>query len=99
MVRCPKRMSDGMARDACVAEQARRGVGCGGGCLAGPAAIEERVKLDEEEAREEDVREAVRARHRMYYRLYERKLPPEKVNKSPRPPVPGGRGPRLAAHR
>ncbi len=55
--------------------------------------------FDEEEAREEDVREAVRARHRMYYRLYERKLPPEKVNKSPRPPVPGGRGPRLAAHR
>lgn len=98
MVSCPKKQT-GMARDACVKEQARCGLGCGFGCVRGRAAIEEREAFLADARREEEVRESVRAKHREYYAKFGR-LPSQAYRPTGRPvgrprkarePVLGGR--------
>lgn len=87
---CPKKAWARVARDACCAEQARVGPGCGYGCERGAAALREAAAFREEEAREESVRQAVRQRHAGYYRRYGA-LPSQQ---KPRTGRPRGRPPR-----
>jgi hypothetical protein len=95
MVRCPLRKFDGMARDACVAQQARRGDGCGFGCCRGRAALEERARFDEETAREDAIREAVKLKHTEYNQKWPKPwVPTGRPRGRPRKrpePCPGGR--------
>lgn len=97
MVDCPLRMFAGMARDACCAEQAKRGIGCGFGCVRGRAALEARRKHRSEEKREEQIRAKVREKHAEYYRrwgLLPSQLRPTtragRRARKPREPRPGG---------
>jgi hypothetical protein len=105
MLTCPKKKGASMARDACVKEQARCGLGCGFFCPKGVVALREAAAHLESEGHEEQVREAVRERHRQYYQQF-KDLPSQQYRptgrprgrpRRPRPPVPGGTGPRSPA--
>ncbi|MGE5617461.1 MAG: hypothetical protein ACM3UX_00840 [Candidatus Woesearchaeota archaeon] len=98
MVACPKRSFAGMARDACVAEQARCGAGCGFACPRGREAVLAREKYLRDEEAFALVRAAVQEKHRLYYRKWG-KLPSQQYRPTGRPqgrprksqaPRPGG---------
>lgn len=104
MLTCPKRKHASIARDACVKEQARCGLGCGFFCPKGPVALHQAAEHLEAETKEEKVRQAVRERHKAYYAAYrdlasQQYRPTGRPRGRPRrikPPIPGGSGPRSA---
>jgi hypothetical protein len=107
-LRCPKKKGATMARDACVKEQARCGLGCGISCPIGVGALRAAADFLEHDARSEAVREVVRKQHEEYERKpgarkrwadYKPTGRPRGRPRKPREPVPGGNGPRAAAGR
>lgn len=110
MLHCPKKTGATMARDACVKEQARCGLGCMMRCPVGVAALRAAADALELDARSESVREVVRARHRAYeakpgarkrwagYKPTGRpRGRPRTRPRKEREPIPGGHGPRSAS--
>lgn len=104
MLRCPKKLNATMARDACVEEQARCGLGCRLGCRVGVAALRAAADTLEHESRSVAILEQVtRRRHRAYeskpgarrrWGNYKPTGRPRGRPRRPREPIPGGTGPR-----
>lgn len=105
MLHCPKKKGATMARDACVKEQARCGLGCGLGCRVGVAALRAAADTLEHESRSVAILEQVtRRRHRAYEskpgarRRWDNYKPTGRPRGRPRrsrEPIPGGTGPRV----
>lgn len=96
MVRCPKKMQAGMARDACMKEQAKHGLGCGLNCAKGVVVLRASADYLELENSSEATREVVRERHRKWDN-YKPTGRPRGRPRAVRAPSPGGVGSRSAA--